>query len=1033
MGEVRRGEQGGPPQPPLEAWNPVRSGQRIAGRYVTRGVLGRGGMGVVYHAVEEEIEREVALKFILVDPSMGAEAREAYDAQFKREAQALGSLPPHPNRVVLYQYGQDAQTELRYMAMELVRGEQLSEVIRDRALRVEQVMSYARQMARALVDVHASGLVHRDLKPENLIVTRGLLGDEQLKLIDFGIARAPIRLSEVSEEESEEHELHGTVLYMAPELLVDGVQDARTDIYALGVILFELVSGVGPFAHLLESSPGEDAMELARHHVESAPGALRPRAGLGEVPAGLEEVIGRCLAKEPEERFADARALLTALEALSRPAPQVAAQVLEAAAERRAEVRVAPPEDGGAVVVATALSGATQRVAAADASGVTRIWEVRSGREVWTIPAPEGGEGEGEVTRLAFASDGRMLALGDRRGRLWLCDVELRSREQIVLVEGGPQALSFDRAMGLMVVGTTAGTIEVWDLPNCKRIAKIHPEVGGRRARPGEIACVALSPQRHYLVAGFTDGGLWVWNFLDKSLSGALQAPPPLPGSMPQVRGEGRDQEVVYAGTTPDGKRVGVLRAGGYMEVWDPIQRTLEGRIALQESEPPRRFLFGPDNAQALVAYNSGIIATVDVVEGAVLDTIRIPRGRAVSVAYDADGAPLASIARGATAQVWEVLRRRRVQTVGPYRSPLLDLTIAPYGETVLTLAEGGFLDRWDLLTGRHLGRLHTGANTAFSLNKAPEEGRLLLCSAQEGLMALEGLEVNGIGPIRRVKLPVPPPQGGRQARSYAISRDQRFVAMGFDDGSVSVYAYSEVSDPLVLEGSSAPALALAFSPDNRTLAVGHEDGRVLLWDLAATAVCWEEASGGLPVRFVAWTPSGRLLSIPRGETVEVWNMESRRRVARLTGHEGPIRTMVHGLDGRLLLTASDDGTARLWDVAAQGTLRVLDDHPGPVTAATLDPQLRLLLTTSGPFLSIWRVSDAALLGRFAHLGAERVGEGAAASRWAAWSPTGHYIASRRMMSELELVHPESRRPLTEEEAQGLLDPRAVAARLVVG
>jgi len=1025
---------GAPPPPPLATHRtPITIGQKVGGRYLARAILGVGGMGVVYHAVEEEIERDVALKFILVDPHMTPEEREAYYARFRKEAQALGSLPPHPNRVVLYQFGYDADADLHFMAMELVRGAQLSEVMQKRSLSIEQVVDYTRQMAMALEDVHASGLVHRDLKPENLIVTRSLLGDEQLKLIDFGIARAPVRMADVVDED-EDRELHGTVMYMAPELLVDGVQDARTDIYAIGVILFELVCGVGPFAHLLSPEEHEDVMGLVRHHVQSEPGPMKPCVGIGEVPEAFGRIILRCLAKEPDDRFANASELLAALDAMRRHAPSGAREEDDRRAEadlsRLADIRVLPEEGAGPPISTTAISGPMGWVAAADVAGDTRIWDFRTGDEIWTIPAPEEpGLSQAVRTRLSWSADGRLLALGDRMGRLWLCDVELRTKEIIPLADGAPRGITFDRSLGLMVVSTSAATIEVWDLPNRKLLTRITPELAGRRARPGDIRCIGLSPHRQYLVAGFVDGSLYLWNFLDKARSGALQGPPPVPGSYPVPDVE-TPAAVAYLGVSPDGRRIGVIRDGGFAEVWDANPRTLINRIALQEEESPCRLVFGPDSNQLLIAYNSGAIVILDANEGAELDALRIPRGTAVNIGYGKDEVPLASIARGSTVQVWDLLRRGRVQTVGPFRSPLLDVTVAPFGDTILTLASGGFIDRWDLLTGRHLGRLHTAVPTARSINKAPEQGRLLLCGSRDGLVAFEGIDVNGLGPIHRVPLPIPPPPEGRRVRSYSISRDQRFVALGYADGAVDVFAYHEESEPLSLGAGMPPVTATAFSPDNRFLAVAHADGQLQLWDLAATAIAWKETSGRMPIHFLAYTPSGRLLSVPRGPTIEVWNMESRRRVARMTGHEAPIRTMVHGLEGRLLLTASDDGTARLWDVAGLRALRVMR-HPCPVTAATLGPDLRLLLTTAGPYLSVWRVSDAELLARFVYLGADRHGE-VVQPRWVAWSPLGHYTASRREMDDLLFLHPGTQLPLSEAERAPLFDPRAVAARLVL-
>jgi WD40 repeat protein len=190
----------------------------------------------------------------------------------------------------------------------------------------------------------------------------------------------------------------------------------------------------------------------------------------------------------------------------------------------------------------------------------------------------------------------------------------------------------------------------------------------------------------------------------------------------------------------------------------------------------------------------------------------------------------------------------------------------------------------------------------------------------------------------------------------------------------------------------------------------------------------WEDHSGRLPIHMVAFTPSARLLSVPRGDVIEIWTLEHRRRVARLYGHEAPIRTLVHGLDGRLLLSASDDGTARMWDMAQQRALRVLDDHPGPVSAATFDENLRLLLTTSGPYLSIWRVSDAALLVRCSYCGERPSGQ----PRWVAFTPQGHYTASDLNLSNLEFTRPGQRARLSSQERAALFDPRAVARGLIL-
>ena len=419
---------------------PLPAGTRVADRYVIENVVGAGGMGVVYRALEDEIERPVALKFIMVDPNLPPAERDAYNERFLNEAQALGKLPPHPNRVVLYQYGYDSGSELNFMAMELVHGVQLSNIMFERQFSRDTVISYTRQIALALEDVHASGLIHRDLKPENLIVTRSLLGDEQLKLIDFGIAKAPQRVPE--DEDEEDRELLGTILYMAPELLMDGVEDPRTDIYAIGVILYELVTGHGPFDYLIEDrEEGDepDITEMVRHHVQSPPGKIQPRAGIGELPQAFEDIIIRCLEKKPDDRFANASELLKALDAMGERRTRHTAMIHQQElmrvddGEPHADIHIVPGEEEGPPVVATAVCAATALVAASDEGGVTRIWNYRDGCEVLTIAAGEQGD---EPIRLGFAPGCGLVALGNRAGELWLCDTELGTRERIPLSAG---------------------------------------------------------------------------------------------------------------------------------------------------------------------------------------------------------------------------------------------------------------------------------------------------------------------------------------------------------------------------------------------------------------------------------------------------------------------------------------------------------------------------------------------------------------------------------------------------------------------
>jgi WD40 repeat protein len=578
-----------------------------------------------------------------------------------------------------------------------------------------------------------------------------------------------------------------------------------------------------------------------------------------------------------------------------------------------------------------------------------------------------------------------------------------------------------------MVVATTAGTLELWDVPNRKQLAVLDvdlPKVAGDTN--WTLKSLALSPRRLFLAAGTDTGIGYVWNFKERSKSGPLVVPPSLPG----------DEEVaastaLYLCFSCDDKHMALLREDR-VEIWDPVRRTMIKSVDLPEQGRPRRLAYSPDDSQILVTYDSGSIVLVDADGGDVLETIRIPRGTVVNLSFTADEVPMASLGRGSTVQVWDLLRLGRVRTLGPYPTRLLDVTIAPYGDTCLTLAAGGHIDRWDLCTGRHLGRQTLPERTLRELHKAPEIDRVLTCGPREGLVALEGIAFNGAYPLRRVDLPIPKPGIGERVVTYNISSDKRLVAMGYTSGQVRIFSYHQPSEPMVLEGTGRSVTTLTFAPNDQLLAVADEGGCVRLWDVMSGQVHWEEHSVRMPVYMMTFTPSGRLLSIPRGNNIEIWNLESRRRVARLTGHDGPIRTVVHGLGGRLILSASDDGTARLWDVAQQRTLRVLDDHPGPVTAATLDSNLHFLLTTSGPYLSVWRLADATLLARFAYCGAEQEeNEEQERHHWIAYTHRGNYTGSVLEPPNVSMTRPGTRVRLSEEDRLNLFDPRAVSMLLL--
>lgn len=285
-------------------------GTTIAGRFTILGRLGRGSMGAVYRARQEAMGRDVALKLVRQDRAHDPETK----GRFEREARAISALVS-PHTVTAFDFG-EAEDGSWFLAMEMLEGETVGERLR-RVGRLDwfDALRFTRDALQSLAEAHAKGIIHRDLKPDNLFLSRvpssgGALAPELCKVLDFGIAKwsRAEDASKIDQLETQAGTVFGTPRYMSPEQAQGSPLDARSDLYSLGVLLYQMLSGRAPFVD-------DDAVVVMARHIKDPPPRFETMTPEVNVPESIEALLWRVLAKSPAERPATAEQMIAELDA----------------------------------------------------------------------------------------------------------------------------------------------------------------------------------------------------------------------------------------------------------------------------------------------------------------------------------------------------------------------------------------------------------------------------------------------------------------------------------------------------------------------------------------------------------------------------------------------------------------------------------------------------------------------------------------------------------------------------------------------
>lgn len=923
-------------EPPL----PDKSGTQI-GPYKLLEQIGEGGFGIVFMAEQQHpVRRKVALKVL----KPGMDTRQVI-ARFEAERQAL-ALMDHPHIAKVLDAGA-TDSGRPYFVMELVKGVTITEYCDAHRLTPGERLELFVAVCQAVQHAHQKGIIHRDIKPSNVLVTTHD-GVPVVKVIDFGVAKALGQQLTDKTLFTGIAQMIGTPLYMSPEQAeLSGLDiDTRTDVYSLGVLLYELLTGTTPFdKERLKSAAFDEIRRIIREEEPQKPSTRLSSLGRSSLPSRTSGNGDASRHTGPAHQAGPTS--LASVAALRKTEPRRLSQLvrgdldwivmkgLEKDRNRRYETasgfaldiqRYLADEPVAACPPSAAYRfqkfARRNRFALSAAGAVSLSLVLGMAVSTWQAIRATRAQHDAEVARKEEAA--QRSSAEQRR----IEADEQRTEAERRRVEAVEQRAEADRR---------------------RQEAQEHERVAGEQrdfAKEQELLA------RRHLYASQMNLAHQAWE-----VGHAARTLQLLEGQRPKFDQEdlrsfdwyylwrlchsryrftlsGHKGAVCSVAFSPDGKTLASGSDDLIVRVWDVPTRQERGALRGHTSSI-RSVAFSPDGATLASGSLDSTVILWDVDAGRERFTLKGHTNHVLSVAFSPDGETLASGSHDATIKIWDVAKGQERLTL-KHPGAIESVAFSPDGKT---LASGGALGTagvnvkaWDVATGEERFTIHT----------------------------------NGV-------------------RFLAFSPDGKTLASGHWDQTVRLWDGATGQQRSIPKWHGGGVSCVAFSPDGKTLASASNDRTVKLWDLVTGQEQVQSHVG--PAYSVAFSPDGKTLaSGGEDRTVKLWDLGMGSTIDALTKHEGSVRCVAFSPDSKILATRSDEQSVNLWDVATgqeRVTLKGHTDNNWQLLPVAFSPDGTTLASASGDTVKLWNVASGEERRVLKH-----------SSRCLAFSPDGRTLAT---------------------------------------